>query len=188
MIDTFFTNFASMHIILTIILIAITFFIFSYVSSNNIIEEEINGHTIDPDSPEYKLYLEYLKDVNNRIVLNTDNYDKNILTLSTFLLGLSLIFIKDIIGENDPLFIEYIHASWEYLLTSILVVIISFVIGTKDNEISVKNFFMEAVLKKSEYSDKISIYNKILKYLSYLSGVFLFLGMLYLYLFVKANL
>jgi hypothetical protein len=120
-------------------------------------------------------------------VSNVENFDKNILTISTFLLGLSLIFIKDIVGDDSSKNIEYINSSWVYLLTSIAMTIISFIVGWKDNEASLVHYYKFLIEKRKDYEEKRSIYSYILEYSTYLSAIFLFLGMLYLYLFVKIN-
>lgn len=187
MTEQFLIYFSSLNILVNIFLIwIIIFLIKTFISCLKLKDyPEITNNSIDED--DYKLYNEYAKEVDKRILSNVENFDKNILTISTFLLGLSLIFIKDIVGDETPKNIEYIHSSWTYLLVSIAMTITSFIVGWKDNEISLNHFYKFLIEKRGNYEDKKSIYSYILEYSTYMSAIFLFLGMLYLYLFVKIN-
>ena len=52
---------------------------------------------------ETQLYNKYSADVYKTIVLNIENLDKNVLAMTTFFLGLSLIFLKDIVDDEKAI-------------------------------------------------------------------------------------
>lgn len=177
-------KFASLNIVYILIFLSIIYLIFDYLLSTKVNYDDIHHSATDND---IEIFNNYLQDADQRIVSNIENYDKNILTLSTFLLALSLIFIKDIVNTDTPNHIEYIYASWSYFLTSIVITVLSFIVGVKDNELSIYYFYKELLQKKENYKNKKPFSSTLLKYMLFYSGIFLMLGMLYLFLFVKAN-
>ena len=54
-----------------------------------------------------------------------DNYDKTIVSLSGGALGISLIFIKDIIGTSSPVLTWTVIAAWSFWAASLMSVVIS---------------------------------------------------------------
>lgn len=190
MIENLLFCFASLDIFFNIFIILISIslikgMILTFSKLNECSKETIITKKIK--KKHYQYYNDYVEEVNKRIKSNIERFDKNILTISTFLLGLSLIFIKDIVGDEIPKNIEYIHSSWSFLLVSISMTITSFVVAWKDNETSLKYYYKELIEQKIEYKDKRSIYSYILEYSTFMSVIYLLLGMLYLYLFVKIN-
>ncbi len=133
---------------------------------------------------ETQLYNKYSADVYKTIVLNIENLDKNVLAMTTFFLGLSLIFLKDIVDDEIPMRIVYIYSSWSFFLTSITLTMLSFILGWKENEAQIDNY-RESLITKEEF--KTSKIRYVLIYCNYLSLSYLILGITYLYLFVKTN-
>lgn len=187
MVECILIYFASFNILINVFIIILIIFLFKAFISCFQLKDYPEITEKSQNEEDYKYYNEYRIEVDKRIVSNVENFDKNILTISTFLLGLSLIFIKDIVGDDSSKNIEYINSSWVYLLTSIAMTIISFIVGWKDNEASLVHYYKFLIEKRKDYEEKRSIYSYILEYSTYLSAIFLFLGMLYLYLFVKTN-
>ena len=187
MVEHFLIYFSSLNIIINIFFIWFIIFILKSIISCMKLNDYPEQVEVSDDEDDYKYYNDYRIEVDKRILSNVENFDKNILTISTFLLGLSLIFIKDIVGDDTPKNIEYIHSSWTYLLTSIAMTITSFIVGWKDNEVTLIHYYKFLIEKRKEFEDKRSLYSYILEYSTYMSVIFLFLGMLYLYLFVKIN-
>lgn len=193
MIENLLFCFASLNIFFNVFIVLISIIIIKGIilifNKLNVCSEKTKKtkKTKKINKKHYKYYNDYVEEVNKRIKSNIEKFDKNILTISTFLLGLSLIFIKDIVGDEIPKNIEYIHSSWSYLLVSISMTITSFVVAWKDNETSLNYYYKELIEQKIEYKDKRSIYSYILEYSTFMSVIYLLLGMLYLYLFVKIN-
>lgn len=193
MIENLLFCFASLNIFFNVFIVLISIIIIKGIilifNKLNVCSEKTKKtkKTKKINKKHYKYYNDYVEEVNKRIKSNIEKFDKNIVTISTFLLGLSLIFIKDIVGDEIPKNIEYIHSSWSYLLVSISMTITSFVVAWKDNETSLNYYYKELIEQKIEYKDKRSIYSYILEYSTFMSVIYLLLGMLYLYLFVKIN-
>jgi hypothetical protein len=55
-----------------------------------------------------------------------DDYDKTIVTLSGGALGISVVFIKDIIGNSDPVSVWAVITAWSLWAASITSVVISY--------------------------------------------------------------
>ncbi len=55
-----------------------------------------------------------------------DSYDKSIISLSGGALGISLIFYKDVIGSNAPIYHELLIWSWGIWAASIATVVVSY--------------------------------------------------------------
>lgn len=187
MFEQFILWFSSFNIIVNIVLVAIIIFLLKSTFAFLKLCDYSKSTNLSTEQKDYDLYNKYSEDTYKTIKSNIENFDKNILTITTFLLGLSLIFIKDILGEELPKNINYIHSAWAYFLTSIAMTMTSFIVGWKENESAINIYYKYMIEQRKEYEDKKSIYAYILEYSTYLSIIFLFLGMMCLYIFVKIN-
>lgn len=77
------------------------------------------------------IYAVFKAEVDKRELSNTDNYDKNILTLSSAGLALSLTLLKDIVSKEGPVCVFFLYASWVLFGLAILSTISSFLISNK---------------------------------------------------------
>jgi hypothetical protein len=55
----------------------------------------------------------------------SEAYDKTVMTLSGGALGLSITFLKDIVGTAKRVFVHRLEASWFFLSLSLLLVLVS---------------------------------------------------------------
>ena len=186
MFEQFLLWFSSFNIIVNIVLVVIVIFLIKATFAALKLCDYPKSVNLSTKEEDYDLYNNYCKDTYKTIKSNIENFDKNIFTITTFLLGLSLIFIKDIIVIT-PKDINYIHSAWAYFLTSIAMTMTSFIVGWKENESAINIYYKYIIEQRKEYEHKKSIYAYILEYSTYLSIVFLFLGMMCLYIFVKIN-
>ena len=187
MFEQFLLYFSSLNIIVNIVLVVIIIFLIKAIFAFLKLCDYPKSINVSSKQTDYDLYNKYSEDTYKTIKSNIENFDKNILTITTFLLGLSLIFIKDILGMEPPKNIDYIYSAWAYFLTSIAMTMTSFIVGWKENESAINIYYKYIIEQRKEYEDKKSIYAYILEYSTYLSIIFLFLGMIYLYIFVKLN-
>ena len=187
MFEQFLLWFSSFNIIVNIVLVVIVICLIKATFAALKLCDYPKSVNVSTEQKDYDLYNKYSEDTYKTIKSNIENFDKNILTITTFLLGLSLIFIKDILGEELPKNINYIHSAWAYFLTSIAMTMTSFILAWKENESAMNIYYKYIIEQRKEYEHKKSIYSYILEYSTYLSIIFLFLGITYLYFFVKIN-
>ena len=109
MFEQFLLWFSSFNIIVNIVLVAIIIFLLKSTFAFLKLCDYSKSTNLSIEQKDYDLYNKYSEDTYKTIKSNIENFDKNILTITTFLLGLSLIFIKDILGEELPKNINYIH-------------------------------------------------------------------------------
>ncbi|RLA57869.1 MAG: hypothetical protein DRQ78_12925 [Epsilonproteobacteria bacterium] len=135
-----------------------------------------------------KLYNEYYKDINSRILSNIENYDKAILSLSVTMLGLSIAFIKNIVSfENvkDLIILEY---SWLFLVLAVISTIVSFISGNKANEKHLE-FAEDYYLNDNERAfEEKSKWTTFTEYLNMGSGLFFILGIILTVYFAYINI
>ena len=121
-----------------------------------------------------KLYNEYYKDINSRILSNIENYDKAILSLSVTMLGLSIAFIKNIVSLENVKELIILECSWLFLVLAVISTIISFISGNKANEKHL-DFAEDYYLNDNDKAfSKKSKWTTFTEYLNMGSGFFLF--------------
>ena len=82
--------------------------------------------TEDQEKRRRDLYDEHRKQTWQDIQSSTDNFDKNLLAVSTAAFGFSLIFIKDITHLDTAVWRYALYASWLCFGTSIVATVFSF--------------------------------------------------------------
>lgn len=73
-----------------------------------------------------KLYMSLRDEISKRQLSNAENYDRSILTYSSFGLTLSMAFIKEIVKAETPINTFALYSSWGLFICSIICVIISY--------------------------------------------------------------
>ncbi len=73
-----------------------------------------------------RLLVETRADLLKRQLSNAENYDKAILSLSTAFLGLSFVFMKDIVPVHQAKWLLLLYGSWGLLTCAVLTTIVSF--------------------------------------------------------------
>jgi len=95
-----------------------------------LLERELN-RTDEEVKQATAIYAVFKAEVDKRELSNTDNYDKNILTLSSAGLAISLTLLKDIASKEGPVCVIFLYMSWFFFGLAILSTISSFLISNK---------------------------------------------------------
>lgn len=139
---------------------------------------------------ERKEYLETRNWYAERIFHASDTFDKTIITLSTSILGASLLFInnkKEIIGGNIHLIL-----SWIFLALTILINLLSFLLSEITNRRALERYDAEYQQKTERelalYDCKIAIESKIILTIKICAILFLILWVSYLIAFFYFNI
>jgi len=105
-----------------------------------------------------KVYYEYyLKHRESLLELRTQQYssfDKYLLSLSSATIGISLFFLKDIVQGKEIVGAYLIYWSWALLSSSMLTILISFLIASSSIEKEIENWD-ERYLSKSKIDDSL---------------------------------
>jgi hypothetical protein len=72
------------------------------------------------------LYDEHRKQAIEDIQTSTDDFDKNLLAVSSGALGFSLAFIKDIVHMQSAVWPRMLYASWICFAACIVITVFSF--------------------------------------------------------------
>lgn len=135
-----------------------------------------------------RLYDDYYKDTNARMLSNIENHDKAILSLSTATLGVSLAFMKDVIPIDKAVNIFILEISWSILILAIISVIFSFFTGNKASLKHLKFAEDYYINGDDKAIDKVSKWFVITEWLNYASGAFFILGIIFTAIFVNTNI
>ena len=86
----------------------------------------------NPDDDQEKLYEQYIKqdeELSKRDLSNVENLDKAILSLSSAGLGLSLVFIRNVVKLAEALHVWLLHLSWLMFVLAIISTLLSYLFG-----------------------------------------------------------
>lgn len=133
--------------------------------------------TIPPEAAEWNqvraetLHMEYLKQAWTDIQTMSDEFDKNILTFSSAGLGLSIVFLKDIVPIPSATGLWLLFASWIAFGIAILVTIASFQVSIWAQKIHIENLRKYYIERRPEYLDPPNAVKSSLRLLTILSGL-----------------
>lgn len=142
----------------------------------------------DSDSERKRIYEEFRNHLLKLQMMNSENFDKSILSLSSTLLALSLAFINDIVDFKVAICTEFIKLSWVFLVGAILITLISFLLSQKAIDKQLDYAEKYYLSKLDEYLNKNNIYNSLTKCSSYFSALFFIVGIILTVLFVQSNI
>ncbi len=142
----------------------------------------------DSDSERNRIYEEFRNHLLKLQMMNSENFDKSILSLSSTLLALSLAFINDIVDFKKAINPEFIKLSWVFLVGAILITLISFLLSQKAIDKQLDYAEKYYLSKLDEYLNKNNIYNSLTKGSSYFSALFFIVGIILTVLFVQSNI
>ena len=135
-------------------------------------EERQNPHdNSDHDDSEklYELYVKEEEDLSKRDLSNVENLDKAILSLSSAGLGLSLVFIKNVVKLEQASYVWVLHISWLMFVFAITSTLLSYLFGQRaldrQREFNEK-YYLEG---DEDAGQKISLASWITRVLSYIS-------------------
>lgn len=93
-------------------------------------EERQNSHDSSA-SDEYELYYKEEEELSKRELSNIENFDKAILSLSSAGLGLSLVFIKNVVELAKANYVFILHASWLMFVLAITSTLLSYLFAQR---------------------------------------------------------
>lgn len=85
-----------------------------------------------------RLLAETRADLLKRQISNAENYDKAVLSLSTFFLGLSLAFLKDFVPVQRAEWRSLLYGSWIVLTCAVVSTIASFLLSQRAIDVQLK--------------------------------------------------
>ena len=140
----------------------------------NIMEEERQNPDEDLDQLyDNKLYELYVKDeeeLSKRELSNVENLDKAILSLSSAGLGLSLVFIRNVVELTEASHLWLLHLSWGMFILAIISTLSSYLFGqsalNKQRDFNEKYYFLEG---DEDAGQQMPLASKITYWLSYVS-------------------
>lgn len=120
----------------------------------------------------------------------TESFDRNILTLSSGALALSLAFIKDIVPIGKTVFVAWLFASWTAFALCILVTLVSFRISIHALEKTIPHLRKYYLESQADSFDKHleSLWTKAVDWCAHLGIFFFFVGLVSTMVFVTANI
>jgi len=140
-----------------------------------------SGNTVQPAEDELArrkdLYDEHRQQAWHDIQTETDNFDRNLLALSTSTLVLSLGFIKDIVPLKQAVWLSVLYVSWVTFALCILVTVASFrvsILAHKKQLDYLWKFYME---RDDSYFNKKSFWSRTLKTTTWAASLCFVAGM-----------
>ena len=135
-------------------------------------EERQNPHNdSDYDDSEklYELYVKEEEDLSKRDLSNVENLDKAILSLSSAGLGLSLVFIKNVVELSKANHVWVLYGSWLMFVLAITSTLLSYLFGqralNKQREL-IERYYFDG---DEDAGQKTSLASRITRVLSYVS-------------------
>lgn len=127
---------------------------------------------------------EYRKSLIEIVPKLNENYNKLIVTLSGGALGLSIVFLKDIIAQDLVQQCNLIIVSWVLLIFSLTSVLGSLLFGIKAHKKAIAQVDRNLIYSETPGG----IYTKITDGLHYSGTLFLVIGLILLFLFAGQNM
>ena len=149
-------------------------------------EERQNSH--DDSEKLYELYIKEEEDLSKRELSNVENLDKAILSLSSAGLGLSLVFIKNVVKLVAANYMWILHLSWLMFVLAITSTLLSYLFGQRALDRQ-REFNEQYYLEGDEDAgQKISLASWITHVLSYISVFTYIIAVSCTALFIGLNL
>ena len=140
------------------------------------------------DSEAKKQFINYRDKLLQILAKNSENYDKSILSLSSAILAITLILIKDVININEALYLWELKAAWALLILSIVLTISSYITGRFAIEKQLKNAEKYYLQGQHAYLTKINIWKPFTKTINMASGFSFIFAIIFLVCFVSTNI
>ena len=140
-----------------------------------------------------QFYIEYYKAIWSSLRNNNDRYDRALLTLSTALLGFSLVFIKDVVKDlNEALCFYLLKISWFLFILTIIITFFGFLVSNKagERQLEIVNNYLNHLESKdrSEKPDERNRANQLTTYLNFFAGIFFISAVIITFIFVSINI
>ena len=124
----------------------------------------------DDDQEEFfELYVKEEADLSKRDLSNVENLDKAILSLSSAGLGLSLVFIRNVVELKEASHVLLLHVSWFMFVLAIISTLSSYLFGQcaldKQRELNEK-YYLEGDEDAGQQTSRASKITRVLSYVS----------------------
>ena len=147
-----------------------------------------NNSDHDDSEKLYELYVKEEEDLSKRDLSNVENLDKAILSLSSAGLGLSLVFIKNVVELSKANYVWVLHLSWLMFVLAITSTLLSYLFGQRaldrQRELNEK-YFLEGDEDAGQHK---SFASRVTRFLSYVSVFTYITAVSGTALFIKLNL
>ena len=151
----------------------------------------MNEERENPDDDQEKFFEQYIKqdeELSKRDLSNVENLDKAILSLSSAGLGLSLVFIRNVVKLADASHVWILYTSWAIFVLAITSTLLSYLFGQcaldKQRELNEK-YYLEGDEDAGQQTSRAS---KITRFLSYVSVSTYIAAVSFTALFIALNL
>jgi len=142
----------------------------------------------DADQRRHDLYDAHLKQAWQDIQSSTDDFDKNLLAVSSAALGLSVGFIKDIVHFPTAVWHPVLYVSWVCLAACIVITIFSFRLSVAALKKHLEYLHEYYEKKNDEYLTKKSTAEKVLDWSTWVAAVCFLAGIICTVVFCIRNL
>lgn len=139
------------------------------------------------DEKRWELFNEQKRQIWTDIQADSGEYDRNLLTLSSGTLALSLAFIKDVVELKRAVHPWVLFCSWFAFAASILITLVSFRLSIAAQEEQLeyaRQYYLEG--NEKAFSRQ-SWYSKALTVCTYVSGAAFFAGLVLTIIFAVIN-
>ena len=133
-------------------------------------------------------FIEFWKETNKRVLSNSENLDKWILTLSSGGIAISLTILSSVVDVSKALHLGFLFSSWGLFGTSILMTVISYFTGQKGLNKDLEYAKKFHIYGKREYANQKSWWSRVTKWLSWIYGFTFVSAIVFLILFTSVNL
>lgn len=133
-------------------------------------------------------YTNYREELYKSILSNSENLDRTIITLSTASLGLSLTLIDKLIPMQEAFFKSLLMASWICFVLSIILVIISYLVGQKAVKVQLAYAEEFYIKKNNEFFNKKNHFYCFCEYASFAAAALFAIGITLMTIFASKNL
>lgn len=134
------------------------------------------------------LYKDFKIETEKRQVSSSENFDKSILTYSSWALGLSVAFLKDFIPIGRANQAWLLYSSWIFFGLAIALTTISFLISYKGLQLSLTHAGKYYLERDECYFNRKNHYNTIVNISNMFCAAFFIIALIFTIIFVSLNL
>lgn len=137
----------------------------------------VGGMNKKPESESDSLYDEHRRQAWADIQSSTDSFDQSLLTLSSAALGISLVFIKEIVPFENAVWLWLLYTSWSCFSACIIVTIMSFQVSITAQNAYLKSLFHYYKEHDSTHFNKRTRSGKTLRVMTWCAAALFFAGL-----------
>ncbi|MYB63150.1 hypothetical protein F4X73_00545 [Candidatus Poribacteria bacterium] len=150
--------------------------------------DEERQNSDDDQEKLFELYVKEEEDLSKRDLSNVENLDKAILSLSSAGLGLSLVFIRNVVKLAEASHVWVLYTSWVIFVIAITSTLMSYLFGQSalnKQRIINEKYYLEG---DEDAGKQMPFASKITRFLSYVSVVTYIAAVSFTAIFIALNL